>query len=95
MQWAAVNDGLAGLTDWEILHKIRDVPTKIKAHLRLLNLRLAKQGVKLDDEGNLDFSACDDPKMIENSYKKNPTIARIALMMKDLEFEYPMKLERL
>jgi len=33
--------------------------------------------------------------MIEAVYKKNPTIARIALMMKDLEFEYPMKIERL
>jgi len=36
MQRAAVNDGLAGLSDREIQYKARDVPTKIKAHLRLL-----------------------------------------------------------
>jgi len=33
--------------------------------------------------------------MVENQYKKNPSIAKIALMMRDLEFEYPMKLERI
>ena len=64
MQRAAVNDGLAGLSDVEIHYKARDVPTKIKAHLRLLHLRLEKQKVKLDQFGDLDFSDCDDPKMI-------------------------------
>lgn len=40
MQRAAVNDGLAGLSDREILYKVREVPTKIKKHMRQLNLRL-------------------------------------------------------
>jgi len=40
MQRAAVNDGLAGLSDREILYKVREVPTKIKKHLKNLSLRL-------------------------------------------------------
>lgn len=95
MQRAAVNDGLAGLSDRDILYKSRDVPTKLRAHLKQLCLRLDKQKVKLDDNGELDFSKCDDPDKVNAVYKKNPTIARIALMLKDLDFEYPMKLERL
>lgn len=95
MQRAAVNDGLAGLSDIEIHHKARDVPTKIKAHLRQLNLWLKKQGVVLNQNGDLDFSNCENPKQVEAVYKKNPTIAWIALMLRDLEYEYPMKLERL
>lgn len=81
MQRAAVNDGLAGLSDIEIHHKAWDVPTKIKAHLWQLNLRLKKQNVKLNEFGELDFSKCEDPKQVEAVYKKNPTVAWIALML--------------
>ena len=38
MQRAAVNDGLAGLSDREIQYKAREVPTKIKKHLKQFSL---------------------------------------------------------
>ena len=95
MQRAAVNDGLAGLSDREIQYKAREVPTKIKKHLKQFSLRLQKQNVKLTSAGELDFSQCKDPKMIKNYYKGKETTAKIALMYQDLEYEYPHKLERL
>lgn len=90
-----MNDGLAGLSDREIMYKVREVPTKIKKHLKHFSLKLIKSKVKLDENGELDFSECKNPKMIEAYYRGKETTAKIALMYNDIEYEYPHKLERL
>jgi hypothetical protein len=44
--------------------------------------------VKLDDNGDVDFSVVQDVHVI-NELKKNESLVRLTLMQADLEFEYP------
>ena len=44
------------MSDFEIIQKVREAPTKLKKSLKGLNAKLTRYGVKLNDEGELDLS---------------------------------------
>ena len=90
---STINDGLKGLNDKEIIQKIREVPTKIKRNTKSLLKKLEKFNLKLDNEGNVDYSGIPYPQLVK-SLKKMDTLVKIALMEKDLQFEYPQHLEK-
>eukprot|EP01015_Nassula_variabilis_P021264 TRINITY_DN3770_c0_g1_i2.p1 TRINITY_DN3770_c0_g1~~TRINITY_DN3770_c0_g1_i2.p1 ORF type:complete len:745 (-),score=182.72 TRINITY_DN3770_c0_g1_i2:154-2388(-) len=86
---AAVEDRLSGLTDEEILSKIRESPSKIKSRSRQLLRRLEKHGVRLDENGEVDYSQCTKPYIVEK-FKSNPLV-KMVLMHSSLDFEFPHK----
>lgn len=88
-QRAAVNDGLLGLSDKEVLHKVREAPTKLKKSMKKLLLRLNKLGVKLDDNGEVDYSDVANQKEVRAAYKNKEQLVKTCLMLADLQFEYP------
>lgn len=55
---------------------------------------MREQGVKLDDNGDVDYSNVSQPKVVE-SLKKKEQLIKITLMHGDLQFEYPQKLEKM
>lgn len=91
---ASLTDGLKGLGDREILQKVREVPTRIKRNTKSLIKRLEKFGVKLNDDGSVDYSKV-PYKHVVKSLKKMDGLIRIALMQKDLAFEYPQHTEKM
>ena len=54
-----IHDGLKNLTDEEVLLRVREGPTKLKAHAKTLLHKLKKHNVKLDVNGEID---CKDLK---------------------------------
>ena len=68
--------------------KVREAPTKLKKSAQTFLKKLRKHGVKLDDNGEADFSAVADQHVV-TELKKNEHIVRLTLMQADLEFEYP------
>lgn len=96
-QRAVVNDGLSGLSEREVIAKVRDAPTKLKANMKELLHRLQKLNVKLDDEGEIDYSEVDPKKEkeVRAAYKNDEPFIKTCLMLADLEFEYPQKLEKM
>ena len=91
---STINDGLKGLSDKEIVQKIKEVPTRIKKNAKSLLKKLEKFNVKLDNDGNVDYSGVPYPHLVKN-LKKIDTLIKIALMEKDLQFEYPQHLEKI
>lgn len=55
-----------------------------KSFLRLLQ----KHNVKLDDQGDPDFSQVQNPNVL-SELKKKESLVRVTLMQADMEFEYP------
>ena len=89
-----MNDGLKGLSDREIVHKMRQVPTMLKrSHKRFLK-KLRKLNVKLDAEGEVDYSETTGDHVVRALQQKEQLVKTV-LMQADLEFEYPHKLEKL
>ena len=56
--------------------------------------KLRKHGAKLDDNGDVDYSAVADEHVV-NELRKNEALVRLTLLQADLEFEYPQKLEKM
>lgn len=55
---------------------------------------LHKHGVTLDENGDPDYSEVKNEHVL-NELKKKDQLVRITLMMEDMEFEYPQKLEKI
>jgi len=91
---ASLTDGLKGLSDNEIVQKIREVPTKIQRNTKSLVKRLEKLNVTLKEDGSVDYSQIPYPHVVK-SLKKMDTLVRTALMQQDLKFEYPHLTEKL
>jgi len=85
---AALADELSSLNDQEIILKIRDAPTRVKARSKQLLEKLDKLGVTLDTNGNVDYSNVKIPKELK-ILKENEPLIKVVLMEKDLKFEYP------
>lgn len=77
-----------------MIRKVREAPTKLKKSAQTFLKKIKKFGVKLDDNGDVDYSALQDQHII-NELKKNDSLVRLTLMQADLEFEYPQKLEKM
>ncbi|KRX01188.1 hypothetical protein PPERSA_03692 [Pseudocohnilembus persalinus] len=88
-QRAAYSDKLSNLTDQEIKAQIRDSPKKIKKRSQQLLNKLEKFGVQLNDQGEIDFSSIPYPHL-RKQLESNPAV-KIALLQKQLDFEFPHK----
>ena len=55
---------------------------------------MIKYGVKLDENAEVDMSEIKDQN-VKTYINKNLSLVRLTLMQKDLEFEYPQKLEKM
>lgn len=55
---------------------------------------LRKNRVRLDQNGEVDYSRCENDNVIA-SLQKQESLVKVTLMQADLEFEYPQKLEKL
>ena len=84
---AAVFDRLSGLDDQQIMRTVRETPTRIKRFSKALLKKLAKYKINLDKNGEVDYSQCPFPNVV-NKLKNNPLV-KISLIQKDLNFEYP------
>lgn len=93
-QRAHIHDGLKHLTDKEIIAKVTESPTKLKAQAKNLVSWLNKYDVRLDSEGEIDYSNITN-KHVRTTLEKCETLVKVTLMHKDLEFEYPHKLEKI
>lgn len=91
---STITDGLKGLSDREILQRMREVPTKIKRDTKSLLKKLDKFNVKLNDDGSVDYSQVPYEHVVK-ALKKIDTLVRTALMQRDLEFEYPQHAEKI
>ncbi|CAI2359690.1 unnamed protein product [Moneuplotes crassus] len=91
---ASLADGLKGLSDREIIQKVREVPTRIKKNSKSLVKKLEKMNVRLNDDGSVNYSQVPYPHVVK-SLQKMEGVVKIALMHKDLEFEYPQHFEKL
>jgi hypothetical protein len=50
--------------------------------------KLRRHGVRLDDNGDIDYSQVGNPHVV-SELKKMDSLVRLTLMQADLEFEYP------
>lgn len=84
---AAAFDKLSGLRNDQIVQQLITSPKKIKKYTRDLRKQLHKYNIKLDAQGEVDYSECPHSHVVEK-LKANPYV-KIALMLEDLKFEFP------
>jgi pimeloyl-CoA synthetase len=89
-----IHDGLKHLSNPEIIQKVVESPTKLKKSAKGFLQLLQKHEVALDENGDPDFSHVKNEQVLAE-LKKKERLVRITLMMEDMEFEYPQKLERM
>ena len=82
------------LTNQEIINKVTESPKKLKRQAKSLLYLLRKHEVSLDDDGNVDYSKCQNNNVVK-TLRKQESLVKTTLMHADLEFEYPHKLERM
>lgn len=82
------------LTNQEIINKVTESPKKLKRQAKSLLYLLRKHEVSLDDDGNVDYSKCQNSNVVK-TLRKQESLVKTTLMHADLEFEYPHKLERM
>lgn len=90
---ASLTDGLKGLSDREIVQKVLEGPKRVKKNSKSLVKKLEKLNVTLRDDGTVDYSNVPYDHVV-NSLKKMEGLVKIALMQKDLAYEYPQHHER-
>ena len=90
---ASVHDGLKHLTDTDLIQKVREGPAKLKRKHKDLLIRLENASVSLDEAGEIKWSSIPH-KSVHRFVTDNQVLVKTVLMQKDLEFEYPQKLER-
>lgn len=56
-QRSHIHDGLKNLSNEEVIQRVREAPTKLKKSAQSLLKRLKRHGVKLDDNGDVDYRA--------------------------------------
>lgn len=71
---------------------MRETPTKVKRSTIELVKYLRKHNVKLDMNGEVDFSDISIPNVKTQLIKKE-SLVRLILLQSQLEFEFPQKLE--
>jgi hypothetical protein len=78
-QRSHIHDGLKNLSDKEVIRKVREAPTKLKKSATSLLKKLKKNGVRLDDNGEVDFSQVAD-EHVAQELRKNEALVRLTLM---------------
>jgi len=84
---ASALDRLSGLTDNEIMNVVAPTPSQLKRQTKDLLKKLIKYNIKLDSNGEVDYSGCPYPHVVKK-LKENPMV-KIALLQNDLEYELP------
>jgi hypothetical protein len=74
-----IHDGLKNLSDEEVIRKVREGPTKLKRAAKSLLKKLQKFDIRLDNNGEVDYSRVQNKHVID-SMKKNETLVRLTLM---------------
>jgi hypothetical protein len=69
---AATQDKLSNLTDSEITMFVRDSPSKMKKRLNKIVKELDKNGVRLDDRGEVVWGQMS--KLVVDKLKSNPMV---------------------
>jgi hypothetical protein len=82
------------LTNAEIIQKVVESPNRLKKNSKSFLYQLRKHNVTLDDNGDPDFTYCEDQN-VKKILQKQEGLVRMTLMQSDMEFEYPQKLERM
>lgn len=67
---------------------MREAPTKLKRNANSFLKKLRKHHVRLDANGEIDYSQVDHKNVI-SSLKPHENLVKLTLMQADLEFEYP------
>jgi len=93
-QRSHIHDGLKALTDKGVIAQVRESPNKLKAQAKSLLRKLRQHDVRLDLEGNVDYSRVRSKGLVKQ-LKAREELVRVTLMQADLEFEYPHKLEKI
>lgn len=73
---------------------MRESPTKLKRNAKRFLKVLQKHNVSLDERGEPDLSAVASPEIRQYLESKH-TLVKVTLLLADLEFEYPQKIEKL
>jgi hypothetical protein len=97
-QRSHIHDGLKNLSNQEIMYKITESPNKLKARAKSLLYFLRKNNVRLDERGEIDYErlqADKDARSVAHVVRKQEQLVKLVLMQKDLEFEYPQKIEKI
>jgi hypothetical protein len=81
------------LSDEDVIQKVTQCPTKLKAKAKRFLSKLQENGVTLDTNGEIEWGNVD--KNVVNQLKDKEQLVKITLMQADLEFEYPQKLEKM
>ena len=89
-----IHDGLKYLTNEEVIAKVTESPTKLKERAKSFLVMLRKHRVRLDLNGEVDYSEVEDDNIVKSLQKKEQLV-KVTLMQADLEFEYPHKLEKI
>ena len=89
---ASMLDKLGGLSQNELKGTLQDSPVKFKKMMRKLDKILKKNKIKLKDDGEVDWSECQDRQVIDKYYG-NPYV-QMVLMEKDLLYEVPFRLQK-
>lgn len=88
-------DSLGNLTDEQIYQRVKSSPNRAKRAAAGLLKQLRKHGIKLGEDGVVDYSACENEN-IKKRFQKNPFI-RTVLLEESLDFgsEVSLKQQRL
>lgn len=79
-------DQLESLTDKELIYSIKETPTKIKKQANKIFTLLEANNIKVDEEGNMDFSECKNEK-VRLRLQNNPLV-KYAIMNRDLDYGF-------
>ena len=60
-----IHDGLKYLSNEEIIHKVTERPTKLKERAKNLLAMLEKHDVRLDENGDVDYSRVEDKNIVK------------------------------
>lgn len=86
-----IKDGISSLSDKEIFQQARETPNNLKESLRTLIKRLEKHDITLNQQGKVDLKNIKD-KNILSFITKNQTLVNIALLSKDIDYNFPHRI---
>lgn len=78
-QRSHIHDGLKNLSDKEIILKVREAPTKLKQASQSFLKKLKNYGVKLHDNGEIDYSMVRDKNVVD-ALKKKESLVKVTMM---------------
>lgn len=89
---AATMDRIGGLSEEELMRMLQTSPVKFQRQQKKLAALLHKHGVTLDKEGEVDWSSCQDERVIRRHH--DDPYVKITLMQQDLHYEVPVKMQK-